>query len=56
MEAPETRQNAPEPLRTATQIEHALKTVIAAAASAERFATEIGYSQRRASGVWLTRF
>jgi hypothetical protein len=33
-------------VKTATQIEHALKTAIAAAASAEKFATEIGYTVR----------
>jgi hypothetical protein len=33
-------------VQTATQIEHALKTAIAAAASAEKFATEIGYTVR----------
>jgi len=37
--------HAPEKaVRTATQIEHALKTAIAAACSAEKFATEIGYT------------
>ena len=41
-----TSYSAPEPVRVATQIEHALKTAIAAAASAERFATEIGYTVR----------
>lgn len=45
-QASETRHSAPEPLKVATQIEHALKTAIAAAASAERFATEIGYTVR----------
>jgi len=45
-QASETRQNAPEPFKVATQIEHALKTAVAAAASAERFATEIGYTVR----------
>ena len=39
-------QSAPDPVRTATQIEHALKTAIAAACSAEKFATEIGYTVR----------
>ena len=48
-----------ESMRTATQIEHALKTAVAAAASAERFATEIGYTVRfgpediRAMGITL---
>jgi hypothetical protein len=42
--APQTRHAAPDPVRTATQIEHALKTVIAAACSAEKFGEEIGYS------------
>lgn len=46
-------------VRTATQIEHALKTAIAAAASAEKFATEIGYTVRfseesiRAMGITI---
>lgn len=44
--APAASPSAPEPVRTATQIEHALKTAIAAACSAERFATEIGYTVR----------
>ena len=36
--------NSPESgVKTATQIEHALKTAIAAACSAERFGSEIGY-------------
>lgn len=48
-----------ESMATATQIEHALKTAVAAAASAERFATEIGYTVRfgpediRAMGITL---
>jgi hypothetical protein len=33
-------------VKTATQIEHALKTAIAACCSAEKFATEIGYTVR----------
>lgn len=33
-------------IKTATQIEHALKTAIAAAASAEKFGQEIGYTVR----------
>lgn len=46
-------------VRTATQIEHALKAAVAAAASAERFATEIGYTVRfseesiRAMGITI---
>jgi hypothetical protein len=48
-----------ESMRTAAQIEHALKTAVAAAASAERFATEIGYTVRfgpediRAMGITI---
>lgn len=41
-----TRQRPESGVRTATQIEHALKTAIAAACSAEKFATEIGYTVR----------
>ena len=48
-----------ESMRAATQIEHALKTAVAAAASAERFAKEIGYTVRfgpediRAMGITI---
>lgn len=42
----ETRRSPESGMKTATQIEHALKTAIAAAASAEKFATEIGYTVR----------
>ena len=46
VQAAETRRTPESGVKTATQIEHALKTAIAAAASAERFATEIGYTVR----------
>jgi|HubBroStandDraft_2_1064218.scaffolds.fasta_scaffold186717_4 hypothetical protein len=46
VQALETRHGSPDPVGTATQIEHALKTAIAAACSAEKFATEIGYTVR----------
>jgi hypothetical protein len=46
---PETRTSPESGVRTATQIEHALRAAVAAAASAERFATEIGYTVRFSS-------
>jgi len=46
VQAAETRHSPESGVRTATQIEHALKTAIAAACSAEKFATEIGYTVR----------
>jgi hypothetical protein len=55
----EMRANPVSAMETATQIEHALKTAVAAAASAERFATEIGYTVRfseesiRAMGITI---
>ena len=55
----ETRTGPVSAMETATQIEHALKTAVAAAASAERFATEIGYTVRfgsediRAMGITI---
>jgi hypothetical protein len=45
-QASETRHSPASAVKTATQIEHALKTAIAAACSAEKFATEIGYTVR----------
>jgi hypothetical protein len=46
VDAPANAQSADSAVRTATQIEHALKTARAAACSAEKFATEIGYTVR----------
>jgi hypothetical protein len=40
---PETRPSPDAGVQTSRQVEHALKTVIAAAASAELFAKDIGY-------------
>jgi len=47
--APDAPEIAPSPqsaVRAATKIEHALKTAIAAACSAEKFGEEIGYPVR----------